>query len=98
MQREMPFDVKLSAIKPVALSDLIEIELNEELEKRIQSLAEMPERFRVFEKEPWLSKGLRQMTIDNYIVFYIPKAEDATVTIIRVMYGERNICYNNYYQ
>lgn len=33
MQRGIPFDVKLTAIKPVALSDLTEIELNEELEK-----------------------------------------------------------------
>jgi len=33
MQRGIPFDVKLPAIKPEALSDLTEIELNEELEK-----------------------------------------------------------------
>jgi DNA-damage-inducible protein J len=33
MQRGVPFDVKLPAIKPEALSDLTEIELNEELEK-----------------------------------------------------------------
>ena len=33
MQRGIPFDVKLTAIKPVALPDLTEIELNEELEK-----------------------------------------------------------------
>lgn len=33
MQRGIPFDVKLPAIKPVALSDLSEKEFNEELEK-----------------------------------------------------------------
>jgi DNA-damage-inducible protein J len=33
MQRGIPFDVKLPAIKLVALSDLTEMELNEELEK-----------------------------------------------------------------
>lgn len=33
MQRGIPFDVKLPAIKPAALSDLTDIELNEELEK-----------------------------------------------------------------
>jgi len=33
MQRGIPFDVKLPAIKPVPLSDLTEIDLNEKLEK-----------------------------------------------------------------
>jgi hypothetical protein len=33
--------------------------------------------------------GLRQMLIGNFIVFYIPKAEDEIVTVIRVMYGQR---------
>lgn len=33
MQRGIPFDVKLPSIKPAALLDLTELELNEELEK-----------------------------------------------------------------
>ena len=59
----------------------------ERIEEGILSLDEMPERFRMFEKEPWHSRGLRQMPVDNFIVFYIPKAEDKTVDVIRVMYG-----------
>lgn len=51
----------------------------------------MPERFRVFAKEPWQSRGLRQMSVYNYIVFYIPKTEDEIVTIIRVMYVGRDM-------
>lgn len=61
------------------------------IEKGILSLDEMPERFRLFKKEPWNIRGLRQMPIDNFIVFYIPKAEDEIVTVIRVMYGGRDI-------
>jgi toxin ParE1/3/4 len=63
----------------------------ERIEKGILSLDEMPERFRAFEKEPWHSRGIRQMPIDNFIVFYIPKADVKTVAIIRIMYGGRNI-------
>jgi toxin ParE1/3/4 len=63
----------------------------ERIEKGILSLDEMPERFRVFEKESWHSRGLRQMPVDNFIVFYIPKTEDKTVNVIRVMYGGRNM-------
>ena len=31
------------------------------------------------------------MPVDNFVVLYIPKEEDETVTIIRVMYGGRDI-------
>ena len=61
------------------------------IEKGILSLDEMPERFRLFDKEPWLSRGLRQMPVDQFIVFYIPKTEDKIVHVIRVIYGGRDI-------
>lgn len=61
------------------------------LEENIMKLDQMPERFRQYEKEPWHSRGLRIMPLDNYCVLYIPDAEKAVVTIIRVMYGGRDI-------
>lgn len=51
----------------------------------------MPERFRAYENEPWHSRGLRIMPVDHYCVLYIPDKEKAVVTIIRVMYGGRDI-------
>jgi len=61
------------------------------LEKGIMGLDQMPERFREYEKEPWHSRGLHIMPVDNYCVLYIPDMEKALVTIIRVMYGGRDI-------
>lgn len=61
------------------------------IESRILSLEEMPERFKRYEKEPWHSRGLRIVPVDHYIVAYIPDAVTKTVTIIRVMYGRRDI-------
>lgn len=61
------------------------------LEESILGLDQMPERFREYEKEPWHSRGLRIMPVDNYCVLYIPDKEKAVVTIIRVMYGGRDI-------
>ena len=61
------------------------------LEKSILNLDSMPEKFRTYEKEPWRSRGLRVMPIDNYLVFYIPDHDTATVTVIRIMYGGRDI-------
>lgn len=60
------------------------------LESNILKLKEMPERFSVFEKEPWKSRNLRVMPVDNYLVFYIPDKLTKTVNIIRVMYGGRD--------
>lgn len=61
------------------------------LEKEIYSLNQMPERYRRYDEEPWRSRGLRLMPVDNYCVFYIPNRESQTVNIVRVIYGGRDI-------
>ena len=60
------------------------------LEKGTSELNQMPERFRKYEKEPWHSRNLRVMPVDNYLVFYIPDQTTGIVTVIRVMYGGRD--------
>lgn len=61
------------------------------LEEHIIGLEEFPEKFRPYEKEPWHSRGLRVMPVDNYLVFYIPDKEAMIVTVIRVMYSGREV-------
>ena len=61
------------------------------LETHIEGLMEFPKKFRCYEKEPWHGRGMRVMPVDNYLVFYIPDAEEALVTIIRVMYAGRDV-------
>ena len=61
------------------------------LEEQIDSLDRMPKRFSLYQKEPWLSRGLRFVPVDNYIIFYIPQDTEKTVTIIRVMYKGKDI-------
>ena len=61
------------------------------LEESINSLDQMPDRYRAYEKEPWHSRGLRVMPVDNYIVFYIPNHDTQVVIIVRVMYRGRDI-------
>ena len=51
----------------------------------------MPERFRVYDREPWSSRNLRVMPVDNSLVFYIPNHQVKTVTVLCVMYGGRDI-------
>ena len=57
----------------------------------VDSLVYMPLRHRLYDNEPWRSRGLRVVPVDNYVVLYLPDESKKTVTIIRVMYGRRNI-------
>ena len=61
------------------------------LEEEILSLDQMPNRYPAYLEEPWHSRGLRVMSVDNYLVFYIPDTAAQTVSVIRVMYGGRDI-------
>lgn len=58
----------------------------ERLEQSIMKLDQLPERFRTYQKEPWQSRGLRVMPVDNYVVFYLTDPDPAIVTVIRVMF------------
>ncbi len=41
--------------------------------KAVRTLDNMPERYKVYEEEPWKSQNLRYFPVDNYLVFYLPK-------------------------
>ena len=61
------------------------------IENAVYSLEEMPERFRRYEKEPWRSRNLRVMPVDNYVVLYTVDNKNCIATVIRIMYGKRNL-------
>lgn len=61
------------------------------IEKCISNLNEMPERFQLYEKEPWTSRRLRMAPVDNFNILYIPDKETLTVTIIRIMYNRMDM-------
>ena len=65
--------------------------LLDRLEGSILKLEELPERTRVYDREPWRSRNLRMMPVDHYLVFYIPDTEAKTVTVLRVIYGGRDM-------
>ena len=61
------------------------------LEEQILSLDAMPKRYRKYEKEPWKSRELHILPVDNYVILYIPNSDKKVVTILRVMYAGRDI-------
>ena len=57
----------------------------------IRKLDTMPNRTRLYEEEPWHSRGLRFFPVDNYLVFYKTDDETETVYVVRIMYGGRDV-------
>lgn len=60
------------------------------LEEHIIGLEKFPEKFKLYGKEPWRSRGLRVMPVDNYVVFYFIDKAAGIVTVVRVMYVGRD--------
>ena len=57
----------------------------------VKSLDEVPMRHSLYRDEPWHSRGLRFLPVDNYIILYLPDEEKEVVSIVRIMYGGRDI-------
>ena len=57
--------------------------------KKIEDLAQFPERIKIMDMEPWHSRKLRQMRVDNYAVFFI--ISENTVIVTNVLYGASDI-------
>lgn len=55
--------------------------------KAVRTLEDMPERYKVYEEEPWKSQNLRYFPVDNYLVFYLPKKDTGVINIVRIIYG-----------
>ena len=67
------------------------VEQTQRIMKEIRGLDEMPMRFRLYEEEPWHSAGLRFFPVDNYLVYYLPDETKNIVSVVRIMYGGRDI-------
>ena len=73
------------------LEPITAVNLIKRIKEAIFKLDHMPERFRLYDKEPWRSKGLCLFSIGNYIIFYHVVPESNTVYIDAVIYGARDL-------
>ena len=55
----------------------------------ILKLETMPERYQLFISEPEHSRGIRKMTVDNYLVCYV--ISENIVVITNIFYGAADI-------
>ena len=56
-----------------------------------RSLQSMPERNPLYKEEPRHSLGGRFIPVKNYIVFYTVNTDTDTVSVVRIMYGARDL-------
>lgn len=80
-----------SYISNTLLEPTIAKNLVDRILKAVGELSELPLRYPVYEKKPWQTRGLRKMSIGNYVVFYLTNEETSTVIVLHVFYGGRNI-------
>ena len=79
-----------SYISDVLLEPVIAEKQTSRIMDAVDSLDHMPLRYRLYDCEPWRSKGLRVLPVDNYLIFYLPDKAQGTIAIIRIMYGGRD--------
>ena len=60
------------------------------IKEAVMSLSEMPTRHSLVADEKLAIQEIRKIMADNYIVFYAVSEKDATVTVIRILYGRRD--------
>ncbi len=99
---ELEYSVELLASAEEDLSNIYNYILNDlqseinakriitKLETEIYKLDLMPESFRLYEYEPWRSKGLRHFPVGNYEIFYIVDTDKKKVFVLNVLYGKMN--------
>ena len=63
----------------------------ERIRYAIRALDTFPQRYRAVAWEPWASRGIRQMPVDHYCIFYRIDETGGIVTIIRIFYAGRDI-------
>lgn len=54
------------------------------IRKEIRSLDFMPARYALVEWEPWHSMKMRQLPVDNFVVYYLVDDKERTVTVARI--------------
>ena len=65
--------------------------LTDRIMKDICSLENFPDRNPLYTGEPWHSRGVRFLPVKNYLVFYTVNPQSETVSIVRILYGGRDI-------
>ena len=62
-----------------------------DIRSELSTLSNAPKRFRIVDKEPWHSRGLRRMNARNFAVFFIVIEKEDAVYVQNVIYQKRDL-------
>lgn len=60
------------------------------IRKEIGSLSELPARYKPVDDEPWHSRGIRRIIVNNFFVYYRIDEGHKRVYILNVIYARRD--------
>lgn len=64
--------------------------LLDEMEKTINSLADMPKGKALVDEEPWRTEGIRKAIVKNFLIYFWVDDEKRIVQVIAVIYEKRD--------
>lgn len=67
------------------------VRLVRQITDEINGLNVMPERYHIYDEDPWRNSRLRSFAVKNYLVFYLPDERSHTVYVVRIFYGGRDV-------
>ena len=68
----------------------IALRIYKNIKSAINSLSEMPKRHSVMSVEPYTSKQVRVISVNNYCVFYVVNDSETRVYVLHVLYKRRD--------
>ena len=66
------------------------LNLQDEFERKIQSLAIMAKRVKTVDEHPWKEAGVRRTRVKNYYMYFLVDDEERIVKVIAVIYSRRD--------
>lgn len=60
------------------------------IRKEIESLSDMPARYKTVDDEPWRFKGIRKIIVKNFYIYYRIDEDARRVYILNVIYAKRD--------
>ena len=66
------------------------LNLQNEFQKEINSLAEMPRRIKIVDEQPWKDAGIRKTRVKNYYIYFLVDDEEMAVKVNAVIYVGRD--------
>lgn len=84
-------DNTLSYISKELCNPIAAKNLFEKIEKKIDMICDFPESCPVVENEFVVRKDIRKSIVDNYIIYYIFEEDKKIISILRIVYGRRNL-------